>query len=146
LQFNYTDPLAPVHLISGAAGCNENAGFCINPIVDPAGPWSAFRSSGLSTYGYARMEIHNATHLYYEELQVDIFFSSVKHGTRVLFPNYYTGFEQRRNSGLGLGRTKQSRTLDVMGKAIALHPSTSAFTLSSSDVYLAFVQLTYSFN
>jgi len=67
-QYNYVNPQAPVHLISGAAGCNENDGACINPIGGPLGPWSAFRSSGNHTYGFARLEIHNATHVFWEQL------------------------------------------------------------------------------
>lgn len=68
-QHNYTNPLAPIHLISGAAGCNEGDGYCLNPILYPRGDWSAFRSSGVTTYGYARLEVFNATHLHWEELQ-----------------------------------------------------------------------------
>jgi len=68
-QFNYSNPLAPVHLISGVAGCNEDVGFCINPIFRSHGPWSAFRSSGLTSYGYARMNVYNSTHVYWEELR-----------------------------------------------------------------------------
>jgi len=67
-QYNYTNPLAPVHLISGAAGCNENDGYCINPIRGPKGPWSAFSSSGKTTYGYGHLEIMNSTHIYWEEI------------------------------------------------------------------------------
>jgi hypothetical protein len=69
-QFNYTNPLAPVHIISGAAGCNEGDGYCLNPIREPLGEWSAFRSSGITTYGYAKMHIYNATHLHWQELQM----------------------------------------------------------------------------
>lgn len=66
-QKDYTNPLAPVHIISGAAGCNEQEGICTNPILGPRGDWSAFRASILM-YGYGHMEAHNATHLYWEEL------------------------------------------------------------------------------
>ncbi|KAL6059117.1 Purple acid phosphatase [Balamuthia mandrillaris] len=69
IQHNYIRPRAPVHIISGAAGCNEQDGVCVNPIKTPGGPWSAFRSSGNTTYGYGRMIIYNDTHLYWEELQ-----------------------------------------------------------------------------
>jgi len=67
-QYNYSNPLAPVHLITGVAGCNENDGFCINAIYKPFGPWSAFRSSGLKSYGYGKLEVHNETHIYFEEV------------------------------------------------------------------------------
>lgn len=43
-QRDYNNPLAPVHIISGAAGCNEQDGICFNAILGPKGPWSAFRS------------------------------------------------------------------------------------------------------
>ena len=31
-QFNYVNPKAPIHFISGEAGCNEGGGVCVNPI------------------------------------------------------------------------------------------------------------------
>ena len=34
---NYSDPKAPVHIISGAAGCNELDGLCLDPILRPRG-------------------------------------------------------------------------------------------------------------
>lgn len=34
---NYTNPKAPVHVISGAAGCNEAFGICVNPMLGPRG-------------------------------------------------------------------------------------------------------------
>ena len=34
---NYINPKAPVHLISGAAGCNEAFGICVNPMLGPRG-------------------------------------------------------------------------------------------------------------
>ena len=41
----YVDPTAPVHVVTGSAGCQENTDtFVVNP-----GPWSAFRSSN---YGF----------------------------------------------------------------------------------------------
>lgn len=64
---NYTDPKAPVHLISGAAGCNEFLGICVNPILGPRGPWSAFRSWLPGLYGYGLLKAPNATHLYWEQ-------------------------------------------------------------------------------
>ena len=56
----YFDPPAPVHVVTGSAGCQEKTDtFIANP-----GPWSAFRSSN---YGFSRMQIFNATHLYFEQ-------------------------------------------------------------------------------
>ncbi|KAK3578701.1 hypothetical protein CHS0354_008558 [Potamilus streckersoni] len=60
----YLNPKAPVHIITGSAGCQENHdGF----IPDPR-PWSAFRSDD---YGYTRMTVINATHLYLEQVSDD---------------------------------------------------------------------------
>ncbi|XP_013383368.1 acid phosphatase type 7-like [Lingula anatina] len=61
--YPYTNPGAPVHIITGSAGCKEKH--------DPFKPppyWSAFRSSD---YGYTRMTITNATHLYFEQVSDD---------------------------------------------------------------------------
>ncbi|VDO06659.1 unnamed protein product [Brugia timori] len=57
----YTDPPAPVHIISGSAGCQEYT----DPFVPQPSPWSAFRSSN---YGFGRLHIFNATHLYFEQV------------------------------------------------------------------------------
>uniref|UniRef100_A0A914MVJ0 Purple acid phosphatase n=1 Tax=Meloidogyne incognita TaxID=6306 RepID=A0A914MVJ0_MELIC len=56
----YVNPPAPVHIVSGSAGCQENT----DPFVKDPGPWSAFRSSN---YGFSRMHIYNKTHLYFEQ-------------------------------------------------------------------------------
>ncbi|KAL3085574.1 hypothetical protein niasHT_037315 [Heterodera trifolii] len=56
----YVDPPAPVHIISGSAGCQENT----DTFIAHPGPWSAFRSSN---YGFSRMHIFNSTHLYFEQ-------------------------------------------------------------------------------
>uniref|UniRef100_A0AC34PZH4 Purple acid phosphatase n=1 Tax=Panagrolaimus sp. JU765 TaxID=591449 RepID=A0AC34PZH4_9BILA len=56
----YNNPPAPVHIVTGSAGCQENTdSFIPNPE-----PWSAFRSSN---YGFSRMQIFNKTHLYFEQ-------------------------------------------------------------------------------
>ena len=34
---NYNNPKTPIHIISGAAGCNEALGFCVNPMLGPRG-------------------------------------------------------------------------------------------------------------
>ncbi|VDN55988.1 unnamed protein product [Dracunculus medinensis] len=61
----YINPPAPVHVISGSAGCKENT----DPFVEHPSPWSAFRSSN---YGFSRMHIFNATHLYFEQIADEI--------------------------------------------------------------------------
>ncbi|CAB3977176.1 Iron zinc purple acid phosphatase [Paramuricea clavata] len=62
-QENYNNPTAPVHIVSGAAGCNEAYGVCVNPMLGPRGRWSAYRSWFPGEYGYGRLYIANATHL-----------------------------------------------------------------------------------
>lgn len=57
----YTNPTAPVHIITGSAGCDEGTkGFIPNPL-----PWSAFRTSD---YGFSKMTILNKTHLHWEQV------------------------------------------------------------------------------
>uniref|UniRef100_A0A914C750 Iron/zinc purple acid phosphatase-like C-terminal domain-containing protein n=2 Tax=Acrobeloides nanus TaxID=290746 RepID=A0A914C750_9BILA len=56
----YVDPPAPVHVVTGSAGCQENT----DTFIEHPPPWSAFRSSN---YGFSRMQIFNATHLYFEQ-------------------------------------------------------------------------------
>jgi len=62
----YTNALAPIHLVSGSAGCDED----LDPFKGPLGPWSAMR---LSQYGYAHLEVHNASHIYWEQLDATTF-------------------------------------------------------------------------
>jgi 3',5'-cyclic AMP phosphodiesterase CpdA len=58
----YTDPPAPVHIVTGSAGCQENTDdFIKNP-----SPWSDVRSSD---YGFSRMQIFNSSHLYFEQVR-----------------------------------------------------------------------------
>ncbi len=61
----YTNPLAPVHIVAGAAGCEENLG-----VFDkgPLGSWSALR---ISDYGYGHVTVVNETHLHWEQLQAE---------------------------------------------------------------------------
>uniref|UniRef100_A0A9J2PIR3 Purple acid phosphatase n=2 Tax=Ascaris TaxID=6251 RepID=A0A9J2PIR3_ASCLU len=73
----YVDPPAPVHIVTGSAGCQENT----DPFIEHPPPWSAFRSSN---YGFSRMQIFNSTHLYFEQLaasktEVEDSFWLVKH-------------------------------------------------------------------
>lgn len=60
----YTNPGAPVHIITGSAGCQERHDNFDNMTE----AWSAFRSDD---YGYTRMTIYNATHLYMEQVSDD---------------------------------------------------------------------------
>lgn len=60
----YIDPPAPVHIITGSAGCRENTDKFINrPEV-----WSAFRSSN---YGISMMQVFNSTHLHWQQIRAD---------------------------------------------------------------------------
>lgn len=60
----YRNPRAPVHVVTGSAGCQEGT----TPFVRHPLPWSAFHSTD---YGYTRMKIFNATHLYMEQVSDD---------------------------------------------------------------------------
>lgn len=60
----YTNPKAPVHIITGSAGCDEY----VDHFVDNPPAWSAFRSSD---YGYTRMKIFNSTHLWFQQVSVE---------------------------------------------------------------------------
>nr|XP_023657946.1 acid phosphatase type 7 isoform X2 [Paramormyrops kingsleyae] len=60
----YVNPRAPVHIITGSAGCREkHDGFIPKPR-----DWSALRSTD---YGYTRMQVLNSTHLYLEQVSDD---------------------------------------------------------------------------
>ncbi|KAL5008590.1 hypothetical protein ScPMuIL_014171 [Solemya velum] len=63
-EYPYTNPKAPVHIITGSAGCKEGR----EPFIKKGLPWSAFRSND---YGFSRMTIHNNTHLYLEQVSDD---------------------------------------------------------------------------
>jgi len=60
----YNNPCAPVHIVSGSAGCQERT----EPFLPHPHPYSAFHSQD---YGYSRMTVHNATHLYIEQVSDD---------------------------------------------------------------------------
>jgi len=55
---------APVHVVTGSAGCKEGR----EEFVPDRPEWSAFRSSD---YGYTRMKAFNKTHLYLEQVSDD---------------------------------------------------------------------------
>ncbi|KAF5277847.1 hypothetical protein FQR65_LT15910 [Abscondita terminalis] len=60
----YVNPKAPVHIVTGSAGCDEEHSHFNNT----APYWSAFRSTD---YGYTRMKAFNKTHLYFEQVSDD---------------------------------------------------------------------------
>jgi len=60
-EYPYTNPGAPIHLVSGSAGCDED----LDTFNGPLGSWSAVR---ISEYGYAHLTAYNASHLHWEQL------------------------------------------------------------------------------
>ncbi|XP_054169250.1 acid phosphatase type 7-like isoform X2 [Oppia nitens] len=60
----YTNPKAPVHFISGSAGCQED----IDPFVPNPAPWSAVR---IRDYGYTEMTVYNNTHIDFVQISTD---------------------------------------------------------------------------
>jgi len=56
----YVNPPAPIHIISGSAGCDEN----LDSFGGPLGDWSAVR---ISAYGYGHFDIYNSTHAHWEQ-------------------------------------------------------------------------------
>lgn len=61
----YVNPRAPVHLITGSAGCQEEN----SPFKHHPAEWSAFRSTD---YGYSRLKAYNKTHLYIDQVDVNL--------------------------------------------------------------------------
>jgi hypothetical protein len=73
VQFDYNSPAAPVHVIAGAAGCNEEKGECLNPMGAAAGDWSRARLAGdPQQYGFSRFWASNATHWHLEQVQTNL--------------------------------------------------------------------------
>nr|XP_028597726.1 acid phosphatase type 7 isoform X2 [Podarcis muralis] len=60
----YTNPCAPVHIITGSAGCRER----LDPFVPDPREWSAVR---IEDYGYTHMQIMNRTHVWLEQVSDD---------------------------------------------------------------------------
>ncbi|XP_035729511.1 acid phosphatase type 7-like [Vespa mandarinia] len=60
----YKNYKAPVHLVTGSAGCKEGR----EKFIPNSPDWSAFHSSD---YGYTRMKAFNNTHLYLEQVSDD---------------------------------------------------------------------------
>ncbi|KAL5021167.1 hypothetical protein ScPMuIL_000322 [Solemya velum] len=63
---SYKNPRAPVHIISGAAGCQEG----IDKMKVKGGVWSAFKADSRSNHTYGRILIPNATHFLFEQISV----------------------------------------------------------------------------
>lgn len=59
----YTNPKAPVHIITGSAGCRER--------ITNFGPWRPFDAFRSEDYGYTRMHILNGTHIDFEQVSDD---------------------------------------------------------------------------
>ena len=73
VQLDYNRPRAPVHVIAGSAGCNENHGDCLNPMGPAAGNWSRTRLAGSpQQYGYSRFWAVNATSFHLEQVQTSL--------------------------------------------------------------------------
>ncbi|CAB3240682.1 unnamed protein product [Arctia plantaginis] len=56
---------APVHIVTGSAGCQEGRDHFLN--TEPR--WSAFRSQD---FGYTKLKVYNKTHAYMEQVSVDL--------------------------------------------------------------------------
>lgn len=63
-EFPYVNPKAPVHLVTGSAGCKEGR----EPFFKHIPEWSAYHSQD---YGYTRMTAVNKTHMYFEQVSDD---------------------------------------------------------------------------
>ncbi|CAF0889652.1 unnamed protein product [Brachionus calyciflorus] len=59
-EFPYTNPGAPIHIVTGSAGCKEN-----HDDFGSLRDYCAFRAND---YGYTRMQAFNNTHLYFEQV------------------------------------------------------------------------------
>ncbi|KAK3085903.1 hypothetical protein FSP39_010267 [Pinctada imbricata] len=68
LAKNYTNPQAPVQLISGAAGSRHGEDDMKNSTT--IADWSAFRMDKEAFNSFGRLKIHNNTHIFWEEVAV----------------------------------------------------------------------------
>ena len=66
---SFTSPTAPVHWITGTAGCNEDAGICYNPILLPSN-FTYQYLWGPEQYSYTRMWAANSSVLHLEQVKV----------------------------------------------------------------------------
>ncbi|XP_015041097.1 acid phosphatase type 7 isoform X4 [Drosophila pseudoobscura] len=64
VQQPYRNPKAPIHIITGSAGCKEER----EPFSNDLPAWNAFHSND---YGYTRLKAHNGTHLHFEQVSDD---------------------------------------------------------------------------
>ncbi|XP_020901933.1 acid phosphatase type 7 [Exaiptasia diaphana] len=64
IKHPYTNPRAPVHIITGSAGCK----YCHDKFKRKNAKWTAFRTLD---YGYTRMKVYNKTHLHLEQVSID---------------------------------------------------------------------------
>lgn len=72
---SYDSPKATIYVVTGAAGCKE----LHKPWTHPQANFTAFRSN---TFGYSRLNVHNHTHLHFEQVQTDpAIFDSGAYGT-----------------------------------------------------------------
>ncbi|KQS29830.1 acid phosphatase type 7 isoform X3 [Drosophila erecta] len=60
----YTNPKAPIQIITGSAGCKEER----EPFSKDLPSWNAYNSND---YGYTRLKAHNGTHLHFEQVSDD---------------------------------------------------------------------------
>ncbi|XP_039496996.1 acid phosphatase type 7 isoform X2 [Drosophila santomea] len=60
----YTNPKAPIQIITGSAGCKEER----EPFSNDLPAWNAYHSND---YGYTRLKAHNGTHLHFEQVSDD---------------------------------------------------------------------------
>lgn len=63
-EYPYVNPKAPVHIVTGSAGCKEGR----ENFNDTRPSWSSFISRD---YGYTRLKAHNRTHLHLEQVSDD---------------------------------------------------------------------------
>ncbi|XP_033754057.1 acid phosphatase type 7-like isoform X2 [Pecten maximus] len=66
LAKNYTNPQAPVQLITGAAGSKHGVDQENKTFSD----WSAFRMDTIAFNSFGRLKVKNASHLYWEQVSV----------------------------------------------------------------------------
>lgn len=66
LAENYTNPRAPIQLITGSAGSKHG----VDTMMALNETWSAFRMDDKALNSYARLKVYNATTLYWEQVAV----------------------------------------------------------------------------
>ena len=59
----YTNPGAPVHIITGSAGCEEKH--------DPWGPYPGITAFRSADYGFTTMKAHNSSHMEIAQISDD---------------------------------------------------------------------------